>query len=341
VLDFDGTKKARRKDAFLALCVLVIAFAFLAVPPAYQRPVRDGYRKSILRPFLGAQTRLAIRRTRTEDLAIVRAQRDSLAALVVAEATLSEENAQLRGVIGMRERVGDKFIPAEVVRLGTGGAESSFIVNVGTAEGVREGSPIITPDGLLGVVLETDTHAAMAIDWSHAQFRASGMTADGSATGVIEPKRGRYREDDVIALSGTPFQTNIAPGKRVVTTGRGGIFPRGILVGTIMGIDESDTGWRKSYLVRPAVRPEQARHVLVGIGDATATDMSDYWNVTAPPDTASLPDTIPPKPAAPKKPATGRAGSRAGANGGNGANGTNAGRAGNTAAPPTNTGGMQ
>jgi rod shape-determining protein MreC len=284
------------------LCVLVLAGTLLLLPAAYQRPIRDIYRKSILRPFLGAQTRLAIRRSRTEDLGVVRAQRDSLAALVVAEATLSEENAQLRGVMGMRERVGDTFIPAEVVRLGTGGAESSFIVNVGRAEGVHQGSPVITPDGLLGVVQEVDTHSAMAIDWSHAQFRASGMTADGSATGVIEPKRGRYREDDVIALSGTPFQTSIAPGRRVVTTGRGGIFPRGVPVGTILGIDESDTGWRKSYLVQPAVRPEQARHVLVGTDEGENTDMSEYWNVTAPPDTTQLPDTIPAKPTT--KPAT-------------------------------------
>src|SRR5690242_21706305 len=61
----------------------------------------------LLRPFLGAQTRLAIRRSRTEDLSVVRAQRDSLAALVAAEATLSEENRQMReiGRASCRERV--------------------------------------------------------------------------------------------------------------------------------------------------------------------------------------------------------------------------------------------
>src|SRR3954467_8408707 len=115
------------------------------MPAAYQRPVRDGFRSTILRPFIGAQTRLAIRKSRTEDLSIVRAQRDSLAALVAAEATLGEENRQLRGIIGLRERLKGKFIPAEVVNLGTAGAESTFIVNVGSAEGVRAGSPVMTP----------------------------------------------------------------------------------------------------------------------------------------------------------------------------------------------------
>jgi hypothetical protein len=62
-------------------------------------------------------------------------------------------------------------------------------------------------------------------------------------------------------------------------------------VGTVLGIEEADTGWRKSYLLRPAVRPEAARHVLVGI--APAGDLSDVWHTAAPPDPA-LTDTIAP-----------------------------------------------
>ena len=318
----------------------MLAVLLWSLSASYQRPIRDGYRKSVLRPFLGAQTRLAIRRSRTEDLSVVRAQRDSLAALVAAQATLSQENRQLRGIVGLRDRLGDKFIPAEVVRLGTGGAESSFIVNVGSDDSVHVGSPVITPEGLLGVVLEVDKRSATAIDWSHAQFRASGMTADGSSSGIIEPRRGRFREDDVIALSGAPFQTNINPGKRVVTTGRGDVFPRGIFVGTIMGIDESDTGWRKSYLVRPAVRPEEARHVLVGTTDSNRLDLSDIWNVTAPADTTRLPDTLQARPAGGRSGAArGGAGATRGGAGATrgGAGGT---RGGTTTPPATTTGGM-
>lgn len=280
----------------MSFLVLVLAIFIRISPEAYQRPMRDGFRTTILRPFIAAQTRLAIRRSRTEDLSVVRAERDSLAALVAAEATLSEENRQLRGVMGLRERLGGKFIPAEVVRLGSGGAESSFIVNVGSAEGVHTGSPVMTPAGLLGVVWEVDTHMATAIDWSHSQFRAGAMIADGSSYGVIEPRRGRFREEDLLSLTGAPYQTNINPGKRVVTSGRGCVFPRGIAIGTISGIDEADTGWLKNYLVRPAVRAEEARHVLVGTGDNCNNDLSDVWNVTAPADTASLGDTIPAKP---------------------------------------------
>ena len=263
----------------------------MLLPVAYQRPIRDFFRGTILSPFLITQTRLAVRTSRTEDLSVVRAQRDSLAALVVAGATLTEENRQLRGILSMSSRIADRFISAEVVRLGTAGAESSFIVNVGKQHGVKVGSPVITPAGLLGVIWEVGERSSMAIDWSNTQFRASAMTADGDAYGMIEARRGRFREEDVIALNGAPFNSNVNAGKRVVTSGRGDVFPRGIPIGEIIGIDEADTGWRKSYLIRPAVRPEEAKHVLVGIGDGAPTDFSDVWNVTAPADTAQLPDT--------------------------------------------------
>jgi rod shape-determining protein MreC len=300
VLDFDGSKRARRKDVILSGGVLLLALLLFVINDVYQRPIRDAFRATVLRPFIGAQTRLAIRRARTEDLSVVRAERDSLAALVAADATLSEENRQLRGILAMRERTGDAFVPAEIVRLGTPGAESTFLVNVGSADGIAKGSPVLTPAGLLGVIREVSEHSAMAIDWSHSDFGASAMTADGGTYGMIKGRQGRFREEDVLALEGAPFQTNINPGRRVVTSGRADLIPRGIFVGTITGIDEADAGFRKIYIVRPAVRPEEARHVLVGKGDVSKIDFSDVWNVSAPPDTAALPDTTPPPPTRPK-----------------------------------------
>jgi rod shape-determining protein MreC len=117
----------------------------------------------------------------------------------------------------------------------------------------------------------------------------SAMTADGQAYGFIEPRRGRFREEDLLALTGSPFQVDVRPGRRVVSSGRGGLFPRGVMIGTVIGIEEADTGWRKSYLVRPAVRPEAAVHVLVGTREGVH-DLSEAWQVSAPPDPLG-PDT--------------------------------------------------
>jgi rod shape-determining protein MreC len=285
VLDFDGTRRTRRRDAALSAAVLAVAFLLLALPAEYQRPIRSATRSTILRPFLSLQSVISERRGGMVDVTRLRAQRDSLAALVAAQASLSEENRQLRSALNLSQRVADSYTPANVLRAVLTSAESTFIVDVGRADGVFVGSPVLTADGLLGVVWEVDERSAQAVDWTHPDFRVSAMTADGQAYGLIEPRRapGQRREEDLLALTGSPFQTDVRPGRRVVSSGRGGLFPRGVMIGTVIGIEEADTGWRKSYLVRPAVRPEAALHVLVGIRQQ-AGDLTDIWQVSAPPD---------------------------------------------------------
>jgi rod shape-determining protein MreC len=285
VLDFDGTRRTRRRDALLSGAILLVAFILLALPGEYQEPIRGATRSTVLRPFLGLQSQIADRRGGVEDVATLRAQRDSLAALVAAQAGLSDENRQLRASLNLAARLGDRYMAANVLRAALTSAESTFVIDLGRADGVYVGSPVLTADGLLGVIWEVDERAAQGIDWTHPDFRVSAMTADGHAYGMIEPRRapGRRREEDLLALTGSPFQVDVRPGRRVVSSGRGGVFPRGVMLGTVIGIEEADTGWRKSYLVRPAVRPGRVAHVLVGVREGLH-DLSEVWQVTAPPD---------------------------------------------------------
>lgn len=284
---FEGPRKGRWRSIGVAATFLVVALFLTFLPQEYQTPIRQALRASVLRPFIIAQSELVARGAQTVDVGAVRAERDSLAAVVSAQASLAEENRRLRQLLGLRNRARESFVPAELVRVGTQGGESTFLLDVGTEDAVRVGSPVIASGGLLGVVWEVGRTSSQAIDWTHPDFRASAMTADGQAYGIVESRRGRFREEDQLALVGAPFHIDVQPGTRVVTSGRGGVYPRGILLGTVVGIEEADTGWRKSYLVRPAVRPESMTHVLVGIPDEEGLDdLTPLWT-SAP----AMPDT--------------------------------------------------
>ena len=82
-------------------------------------------------------------------------------------------------------------------------------------------------------------------------------------------------------LTGAPFHSDIQPGTQIVTSGRAGSTRGGSRSASVVGIEEADTGWRKSYLVRPAVRPEAATHVLVGVREDQGGegDLSPLWHV--------------------------------------------------------------
>lgn len=276
MLEFDGTRKGRRRGALIALAFFIAALALYLLPAPYHDPIREAIRRSVLRPFVVAQSRIDVQRVTRRDLAHVRAQRDSLLAVTSAQAALAEENRQLRAALSLRTRAEDRFVAGQVLRVGLESAAGTFLVDAGSRDGVMVGSPVVAADGLLGVVVGVDPTAAQAIDWSHGEFRVSVMTADGVAYGIAEPRRGRFREEDLLVLAGAPFHSDIARGTLVVTSGRSQLYPRGIPVGTVIGIEEADTGWRKTYLVQPSVRPESVRHVLIGVG-AQGGDVSALW----------------------------------------------------------------
>ena len=278
---FDGKRRNKRREAAVVAGLLLLALFLFLLPASYQAPVRSVLRGTALKPFLMIQRQVVARRGLNMSVAELRARHDSLAAVSAAQVTLAEENRRLRALLGLRSRAERSFKAAEVMRLGVAGAESTFLLDVGSADGVEVGSPVLTPDGLLGVVWEVDESTSHAIDWTHPEFRASAMTMDGSVYGLVEPRQGEFREEDLLALTGAPFHSDIAAGTRVVTSGRGGIYPRGIPLGTVVGIEEADTGWRKNYLLRPSVRPEAALHVLVGVrvDRGGEGDLTSLWPV--------------------------------------------------------------
>lgn len=288
---FEGPRRGRWRNVGIAAAFLVLGAFLYFLPQEYQTPIRQGVQGTVLQPFIWGQSELVSRGAHSVDVGALRAERDSLLAVVSAQASLSEENGRLRQLLGLRGRVSDSFLPAELVRVGTPGGESTFLLNIGREQGVEVGSPVIASSGLLGVVWEVGPRSSHAIDWTNTDFRASAMTAGGDAYGIVEARRGRYREEDRLALVGAPFHVDVRPGTRVVTSGRGGVYPRGILLGTVLGVEEADTGWRKSYLLRPAVRPEEVTHVLVGIpSEMGSEDLSPLWTGgEATPDTATAP----------------------------------------------------
>jgi rod shape-determining protein MreC len=155
-----------------------------------------------------------------------------------------------------------------------------FLLDVGSEEGVRAGDPLLMRDGrigLVGVVREVRRGSAIGLDWSHPDFRASAMTADGDVTGIVEPRRGSFREEDRLLLNATPFYENLEPGTLIVTSGLGGVYPRGIPIGEVVELAEQENRWRKAYWLRPVAEVGSVTHVLVVVGDGVPEGMMELF----------------------------------------------------------------
>lgn len=262
----DPDENRPRRQGVVALVFLVLALAVLQLPDAHQRRIAEALRSTVLRPFIVTQETLVRMRLQATETARLRQELDSLVSRLANRSTLVEENRRLRALLELGRRVGPSYRGATVLRPGTEGSESVFMVDVGRRDGIREGAPLIVKEGLVGVVREVQTSRSVAMDWTHPDFRASAMTEDGTIYGIVEPRRGEFREQDRLVLTGTPFTASLEQGDPIVTSGRGGIYPRGIPIGTVDGIAEEEGGWRKTYWIRPAVEAGSVMHVLVAVG---------------------------------------------------------------------------
>ena len=259
----------RAKSGFTAFGFFVLSVIALYLPDPSQDEVASLLRGSVLRPFILAQEGLVRRSIHAEDTEVLQARLDSLEVVIANSNTLSEENARLRSLLDLSGRSPAQYVAASVIRSGTPGSESMFLLDEGTRSGVTRDSPVMMGRGLLGVVREAQATSATAIDWTHPQFWASAMTEDGSIYGFVEASRGRFREADRLLLDGIPFQQELEAGVVLVTSGLGGVYPRGIRIGEVIEESDAQEGWRRSYWLRPFVSPGEATHVQVLVSRGT------------------------------------------------------------------------
>lgn len=255
--------EGRRRDFLLTTGVILGSLIVLNLPPGLQRSIRVILRETVLSPLLEINGAITRTRERALDFNILRAQMDSITGLVAAGRTLAEENRQLRDALALLERESHHVRAATVIRTGTPGAASVFLLDAGSDDGIGAFNAVATEAGLLGQVQEVYPGRAVAFDWSHRDFRASAMTADGRAHGLIEAVRGDFREQDRMLLRGTAYLSDLSPGEELLTSGRGGTFPRGIRIGWVAGPAEASAGWSRSYYVDPAVYPGAVTHAVV------------------------------------------------------------------------------
>jgi rod shape-determining protein MreC len=209
----------------------------------------------------------------------VQAQLDEALARLVSLGTLRLENEELRELLALRGRLPVPFVAASAIRPGTRGSESLLLLDVGMQDGITVGDPVISSEGLLGVIREVGPSNSLALDWTHPDFAVSVISEATGIGGIVEAYRGSFREEDRLLLKGIAYYEPVEAGERLVTSGMGAFFPRGIPVGWVEEEAASDAGWHRRFWVRPMVAVERVTHVVILVrrGQGAEVDLSPVW----------------------------------------------------------------
>lgn len=269
------TTPGRRQGALAVTCLL-LALTTSYLPGPAQHRIAWSMRVTVLRPFIATQARLVAAWDNRVQVAVLRQQLDSLAASLSTQAALRDENRTLRNLLDLAERVEPSFKATSVLRGGTPGSESMFIVQLGSRDGITMGAPVVSRHGLVGRILEVREKISLGMDWTHPDFRASAMLENGTMYGIVENRRGTFREEDRLVLNGTAYYESAPRGTLVVTSGLAGVLPRGIPIGRIGGVEDVEGRWRKAYRLEPMVEPGSVTHVIV-LTDRADLDLAQIW----------------------------------------------------------------
>ncbi len=244
-MDYGAKSSSRRTGLFLVLCAVMLLLAMLS-----QQPWAAGARgatRSALAPLEQAMTSAMAQVDRVGSVfgdtstlraenARLRAADEALRRQVVELNAAAKENASLRQALNFQKASGHKLIAAEVIGLGPDGFSRTIEINRGTADGLGPGMVVVTGAGLLGRLREAGPHAANIQTLADPQSRVN----------VYLPKSGLQG-----TVSGGPAALQLelqhtlgvvaADGDWVITSGVGGGYPRGLVVGEIASLNHRDS----------------------------------------------------------------------------------------------------
>ncbi len=173
------------------------------------------------------------------------------------------ESERLRAMLEIRSSSANRLVGTRIVAHEATRSGRELKIDKGIEDHLRADLAVITPAGLVGKISRVTTHSAFVRPLLSRNCRVSARIARSRSEGIVEWSGGSR-----LTLAFLPFRADARPGDEVVTSGVGGVFPRGVPVGrvTTIGSDPRDGSTRVE--LEPAVDFSELEEVFVVLGSA-------------------------------------------------------------------------
>lgn len=199
------------------------------------------------------------------DVRALQARVDELNAEVNRLREMERENTRLRGLLAYRIENGNtagRTLPAQVIGRDPGNWFAMIRINRGSEDGVSKDMPVILPAGLVGRTYVVGRHTSDVLLITDPRSGVGGLVQETRTAGVV---KGVFQGTSALRMSYLSKDASIKKGQVVVTSGLGGLFPKGIPIGRITAVQREPSGMTKTADVVPAVDLNHLEDVLVVI----------------------------------------------------------------------------
>ena len=183
------------------------------------------------------------------------------------ETELERENERLRALLGFQKMAPLNKKPAHIIARDPANWWRNVQIDLGRRDGLVVDSPVLTAEGLVGRVSEVSETRSRVVLIGDANCRVSSIVYDPLTrqtvdNGVVTAASG-VLDESMVELGFLSRAGQIKPGQLVVTSGLGGIFPKGIMVGQIIDTRPVEFGLYTVARVKLAVKMNQLEEVWV------------------------------------------------------------------------------
>ena len=278
-------KRFLQKNGFLVLFIATVAAVTLCVVNFFSTNTSplSNFVNTILTPIRSGYTAVADwvdhQRAHFTDVHELEAQIEELEIQLAeterklrqAEAD-SEENRLLRELLNLRQQQRDfTYESAKVIEHGGSNWESSLTLNRGTKHGVEMGDCVISSTGyLVGIVSELGGSWCKVLTVLDTEFSMGAMDFRTEEVCVAEGDF-RLMPDGRLTARYVDTNSDMAVGDLIVTSGFGGYYPQGIVIGTVEAVEVDDSGLSLTATLRPRAKLDDLTQAFI-IKDFTVVD---------------------------------------------------------------------
>ncbi len=145
---------------------------------------------------------------------------------------IEQENKELRELLSFKEQSSFEMLPVTLVSKElTTGLNNTFTIDAGSNQGIEEGMPIVTSDGLIGKVILTSSFYSQAMPYFNNLFRVSARISETRSTGIVSWTGDNISE---LVMDFVPKTIPVDSGYVIETSGFGNEFPAGIPIGYVI-----------------------------------------------------------------------------------------------------------
>jgi len=167
-------------------------------------------------------------------------------------------NDRLRHLLGFEKEIPRPMIAAQVVGKDPSAWSTTIIVDKGTRDSVRQGAPVVIPEGIVGVVVEASARYAKVLLLTDPNSAVDALVQQTRARGIVKGGGADFCVFDYVLR-----KHDISVGDMVVSSGLDGVFPKGFRVGRISEIVRQNAGIFQKVSVTPYVDFEILEEVFI------------------------------------------------------------------------------